>query len=471
MGRVQSRAAAPGGVGRARGGGWRAVRRLLTAAACAAAVAGGTGCVTANKSMAVLKEAVGMGPAKPATVLVAVFQPRIEYLADPTQDATLRPGIVGQVFLYAADGQFTEVNGDLVVFAEDVTPRPAGMPKAVSEAWHFDKNTLRKLRTKDEHFGNKYVVFLPYPSNWKDVTQIQLSCKYEPKPEAGETAGPTLTNSPQVLPLDFTPPGQGGPLKITSATTHPAEVKAIPDVGKMIAQGRTGAPTAGPQPALNPAAQHAAATMPTLPPPTDMTRTSFVSTPGPNGSTVQTSAVVLPPGQTLPPGWTVTADRKMVPPGWTVGTKGELVPPAGTANPLAVQPPVTQPPPMTPPANVAPPSVGIPLGSLPTNSAPINYQPPPANYPPPAYVPPAAPTVAPPPSPSAPMPAIPMPGAAAGFDPNSTTGSWANTADQGNRPAPPGGSSLPPVNLPGGPPPTVAPPPSGGPSTLTIPRR
>lgn len=485
MGRVQSRAAiAPGGVTWTGGGGWKAVRRALAAATCAA-VAGGTGCVTANKSMAVLKEAVGMGPAKPATALIAVFQPRIEYLADPTQDATLRPGVVGQMFLIAADGKFTEVNGDLIVFAEDATPRPAGMPKAVSEAWHFDKHTLRKMRAKDEHMGDKFMLFLPYPPNWKDVTQIQLSCKYEPKPEPGEPAAPTLTNSPQLLPLDFTPPGQGGP-KITTTTTHPAELKAIPDVGKMIAQGRTGAPTAGPQQTvLPPAAQNAAATTPKLPPPTDMTKTPFVSTPGPNGSTVQTSAVVLPPGQTLPPGWTTTADRKVVPPGWTVGGKGELLPPAGTANPLAVQPPAqpmnpTQmnvaPPPVNYPPNTAPPSAGIALGTLPTNAAPANNYPPLANYPPtgmtpaapPAFTPPAVPTFTlPPASPSAPMLSIPTPGAATGFDPNSSTGPW---ADQGNRSIPPGGTSLPPISLPGVP--TVAPPPTaGGLSTTTIPRR
>jgi hypothetical protein len=448
MARSQSPTApVPGGTGRPGGSGWRQVRALLTLIVGVAA-AGGTGCLTAGKYTRSMKEALGLG-AKPATLLTTAFIPQVQHLTDPTrEDGTKRPGIQGQMYLVAADGQFTEVDGDLYVMAEDITPRPPGIPAGVPEMWHFDKHTLRKLKANDERFGRHFALFLPYPPNWKDVTQIRVSAQYEPKPESGTVAGPKLSSPPQVINLDFTPPGAPVWTKVEGRPTAPVELKGIPDLGKAIAQGKVGAPLAGPQPG---AAAPSLANAPPLPPPTDMTRNPYAVAPGPNGSTIHTAAVALPPGQTVPPGWTMNANR-------------ELVPVPGT-NPWAMaQQPPSQP--NTARQQVPP---AAPVGAMPAIPVSANYPVAPAAPPGGYSLPPSVPASLPPPpadlssGSSAPLPNIPLPGggqSAAGFDPNAPVGPWANGPN-----APQAG--LPPMALPT--PPGGVAPAAGG--TMVIPRR
>lgn len=448
MERVQSLTVrASGGAGRSEGGGWRMICRVVAAGVCAAAAFAGVGCVTATKMSTGFKEAVGLAPPKPATQLTAAFQPQIQFLPDPTQDTQMGAGLVGQMFLFAADGKFTEVDGDLTVFAEDVTPRPAGMPKAVSQMWHFDKTALRKLKTKDERFGDTYALFLPYPPNWKDVTQISVACRYEPKPEVKGQPAPVLSNNPQLMVLDFSTPGKPLWTDVTKGgnkPTAPGTMTAIPDLNKAMVQGRTGA-TINSQPGvLNTANQNAAATTPMLPPTThfDATKTHQV-VPGANGAQIATTAFALPPGQTLPPGWTINQNRELVPPQgtnpWTVTppTPGTLAAPnAPTVNapPIPINPPVGLP---NVPNVVAPAAPNL----LPTTST--------------------LPPVLPPSVSAAPMPTVPVaPTAPVGFDPNSPVGPWANganTPNVANMPLPP----LPAMNT----------APTGGSNTVTIPRR
>jgi hypothetical protein len=396
---------------------------MFAISACAALIFGGVGCISLGK---MTRGLLGLVPIKPATQLTAAFQAQIQYLPDPTQEGKMRAGIVGQVFLSAADGQYTEVDGDLTVMGEDITPRPPGVPPALTEIWHHDKLTVRKLKTKDERFGDCYALFLPYPPNWKDVTQIRLSTRYDPKPEPGTVAGPKLSSNPQVLTLDFSAPGERGWTVLSKNTirpTVPAEIKAVPDVNKMIAQGKFGAPMDGLQP-INTQQQVTSATTPTLPPPMNMMANPHQSMPGPNGSVVHTTAFPLPPGQTIPPGWTVDPNNRnaLIPlPGnnpWANPPAAPNVPPADPAGgfrpaaPAAVPTPPTAPPPMTNPVGAAAPP---------------------------------APTMPSPSTASAPLPAIPqtpMSAVPAGFDPNSPVGPWANTVTG------PTNASLPPIQLP-----------------------
>jgi hypothetical protein len=332
-------------------GGVTAVRGVGLVALAAAGLLAGVGC-TGSRAMS-FKDVLPAGwvASKPATQITPAFNPQVQHLPDPTQDGTLRPGIVGQMFILAADGSFTDANGDLYVMAEDVTPRPPGMPQQVMEVWHFDPVTLRKMKTKDERFGDCYALFLPYPPNWKDVTQVRVSTQYKPK-TADATKEPPLSGPQQTLMLDFTPPGQqpGVWLKTGERTTSPAEIKAMPNVARDIARGGFGAPLSGPQPntgtvpaggptppsgGMMPAggplppvqppftppqpgafAPPPAATTPQLPPPMQFTADRpQASVKGPNGETLNVTAVALPPGQTVPAGWTTQADGSIQPPG------------------------------------------------------------------------------------------------------------------------------------------------------------
>jgi hypothetical protein len=355
MERIRSRTVfTRGGVTAVRGGGLLA----LAAVGLVACV----GC-TGSRTMS-FKDVLPAGwvASKPATQITPAFNPQIQHLPDPTQDGTLRPGIVGQIFILAADGTFTDANGDLYVMAEDITPRPPGMPQQVMEVWHFDPVTLRKMRTKDERWGDCYALFLPYPPNWKDVTQIRVSTQYKPKSN-DPTKEPPLSGPQQTVMLDFTPPGQqpGVWLKTGERTTSPAEIKAMPNVARDLARGAFGAPLTGPQPntgtvpaggvppqpgtpnggmmpaggpvqtnyppppantpAFTPPATGAftppaAATTPQLPPPMQFTADRTQATVrGPNGEPLNVTAVALPPGQTVPAGWTQQPDGSIQPPG------------------------------------------------------------------------------------------------------------------------------------------------------------
>lgn len=338
-------AVALGGAARARGGG------LLSAAACSAALLAGVGCTGPRGFRMSDVLPVGWVESKPATQITPAFNPQVQYLPDPTQEGTMRPGIVGQMFVLASDGSFTDARGDVFVMAEDITPRAPGQPPAVPEVWHFDPTTLRKMRTKDERFGDCYALFLPYPSNWKDVSQIRVSTQYKPKGDP--TKEPTLPGPPQVLTLDFTPPGQQQSVWLDKGTkvTGPVEMKAMPNVARDLAKGGLTAPhlsgphlgvpngngtvvaggTTPPTPApptfvpgspmppaggpiapqmgqpFTPPGAAAAPPQPTtpqLPPPMQFTADRPQATvAGPNGEPLKVTAMALPPGQSVPDGW------------------------------------------------------------------------------------------------------------------------------------------------------------------------
>lgn len=348
MERIRSWVArALGGAARVRGGG-------LLAAACSAALLAGVGCTgsRALRMSDVLPE--GWVPCKPASQITPAFNPQVQYLPDPTKEGTMRPGIVGQMFVLAADGSFTDARGDVFVMAEDITPRPPGQPPAITEVWHFDPATLKKMRTADERFGECYALFLPYPSNWKDVAQVRVSTQFKPKGDP--TKEPTLPGPPQVLTLDFTPPGQQASVWLDKGTrvTSPVEMKAMPNVARDLAKGGLTAPHTGtplgvppngyntgtvvtggmmppnPPPAVTPggpippAAGPIAPNMgqpftppaagavapppqqntPQLPPPMQFTPDRPQATiAGPNGEPLKVTAMALPPGQSVPDGW------------------------------------------------------------------------------------------------------------------------------------------------------------------------
>ena len=330
-------------IARAPGGARRAGRISgIAALAAAALVPAGLGCTSLNKTKSEFAQALHLEPPKPASQIICFWQRRPAYLPDPGRDGVMAPGLVGQMFLISQDNKSVDITGDLVVQATDETHRPAGQAPAVTEVWHFDKATLKKLATKDERFGTCYALFLPWPSNWKDVTNVRMQAKYISKPS------PDLVASEVTMTLEFTTPGAAAWNDVNKGgkPTGPAEMKGIPDLAKVFKAQPTGAfPPAGaePTPALalavaNPIAPRAPAGV-FMPPaqPGPAGAPGQYTTPGPDGTLVTTKT------------WTSPAPTVIAPPPPPAAFAGTVVPTVPTVSPPPIQLVDFGPPPM--PAN------------------------------------------------------------------------------------------------------------------------
>ena len=159
------------------------MERVRQIAAVAAAVAL-SGCAATDRLSAHYLDArrtVGLDPAsaRPATHVSLMMQRRLASLPDPTRPDAMQPGLPGQLFLAAADGRAVAANGDLIVTVTDDTPRPPGQPPKTTEKWQFNRDVLEKLRQKDDRFGDCYVLFLPWPADWKDVSRVTVKGQYQ----------------------------------------------------------------------------------------------------------------------------------------------------------------------------------------------------------------------------------------------------------------------------------------------------
>ena len=143
---------------------------------------GGGGCLSADKAQAKytsLKRTVGLETPEPATEVLSFWQRRLATLNDPTRDGMMVAGLVGQVFLISPSSKAAEATGDLTVAVYDVTARPQGRPERTPEVYHLDPARLAQLATKDERFGPCYAIFLPWPPEWTDVTNVKIMTRYD----------------------------------------------------------------------------------------------------------------------------------------------------------------------------------------------------------------------------------------------------------------------------------------------------
>lgn len=144
------------------------------------------GCMTTDRLSANYHEArraVGLDAASgpPATQLSLIMQRRLKGLPDPTRPDQQQYGLPGQMFLIGADGRAAAADGDLVVTVIDETPRSSGQSPKTTEKWHFTPDVLPRLRVKDERFGDCYVLFLPWPAGWQDVTRVTVRANFKNK--------------------------------------------------------------------------------------------------------------------------------------------------------------------------------------------------------------------------------------------------------------------------------------------------
>jgi hypothetical protein len=184
------------------------VRQVALVAAAVAL----TGCAATDRLSAGYlgtRRAVGLDPAaaRPVTQVLLLMQRRLEALpVGPDRPDERQPGLPGQVFLRAADGMPTDAGGDLTLTVTDDTPRPLGQPPRTAEKWHFTRDVLALLKQKDERLGDCYVLFLPWPAEWRDVTRVTIRGQYQ---AAGQTAlfakdvPVALDTGPQAGPIEW----------------------------------------------------------------------------------------------------------------------------------------------------------------------------------------------------------------------------------------------------------------------------
>lgn len=286
--------------------------RGIAALAAAFLLPAGLGCTSLTKTKSEFAQALHLEAPKPASQMICFWQRRPQYLPDPSRDGVMAPGLVGQLFLISPDNKSAEITGDLVVQGTDETKRPQGQAAAMTEVWHIDKMTLKKLATKDERFGTCYALFLPWPANWKDVTNIRMQAKYISKPNAD------LFASDVQMTLEFNTPGSTvwndatGGFGSSGQATAPAEMRGIPDLNKVFQTQPAGTQNAA-RPLANGSAPNLALSQPNaassgmfVPPPQPGPPVpGQYTTAGPAGSTVTTKTWTSPlptqPGNYAPP--------------------------------------------------------------------------------------------------------------------------------------------------------------------------
>jgi hypothetical protein len=316
------------------------VRAVVIGAAPAAAA---TGCATVHGLSKDLHELTTPAASSAATNLACTWQNRVTNLPDPLRNGAPTPGVAGQIFLFDAKYQSAEATGELTVVVSDVSPRPPGVVGPTPEAWHFTNATLKNLRYVDERIGRCYIIFLPWPSTWKDVTRVRFQVRYD------QPNGPTLFAQEALVTLDFSPgpdgalPGSGG----GGSVPNPAEVlkqaRAAQASGRSIPPNYMTPPT-GTQPVSSPPA----GTQSPANPPSGMPPPSYppAGAWGPPMGTPQVQPYppgyanpqvpTYPPGNTNPQVPTYPAGYYGPPPGYGAMPAGAMAPPQSAAG--GVQP-------------------------------------------------------------------------------------------------------------------------------------
>lgn len=194
------------------------------------------GCVSPRKMPETVSRTVEKlnpwSPPSPATQVVCFWHRQLTPLPNPAKDGILTPGLAGQVFLITNESNPAEVNGDVTIAVYDDTPRTGGAAAKTPEVWHFTQETLKKLATTDERFGRSYVLFLPWPTEWQDVTTIRILARYDP------VGGTTLHASEVRVVLDtsngggpvWSEAGKNGPPSGASAFNVPSGAKVVEQV-------------------------------------------------------------------------------------------------------------------------------------------------------------------------------------------------------------------------------------------------
>lgn len=135
--------------------------------------------------------------------LEATWDGKLHYYAEPasavSKTATPPPtncAVAGRVRLFAADQEKPqEADGTLTVMLLDCTPQTGFEEPLLVYEWRIEADSLKTFLA-EKTAGPEYAFVLPWDSYKKEITQVRLDVKYEPK------TGPPLLTKSDVLMLD-----------------------------------------------------------------------------------------------------------------------------------------------------------------------------------------------------------------------------------------------------------------------------
>lgn len=122
------------------------------------------------------------GPPAAATnvcQVVVQWNKNVHYEPDPVNGGVPTPGIVGRLYLFGPTIDFPQAgDGSLMIdLFIDSDSKPGEKPV---ERWCIDPDTLRRLLRKDM-VGWGYTLFLPWTTYQRDVTNVHMTVRYDPK--------------------------------------------------------------------------------------------------------------------------------------------------------------------------------------------------------------------------------------------------------------------------------------------------
>ncbi|MGL6075151.1 MAG: hypothetical protein ACRC8S_13405 [Fimbriiglobus sp.] len=226
------------------------LRKVILFGMLAFVLAANVGCqsqLSMKRTLTSVQETVGL-KSEPVSEVICYWQRRTAKLPDPTRDGQQVLGIVGQVFMLTPSQKTATAYGDLSVMIYDVTPRPQGQPEATPAMFHFDAESLTKMRNHDERLGPCYVVFMPWPESWKDVKTIRLQARFD----ATDKALPEVQSQDVTMNLDFKGDSlpsiehasfQTGARRAPDSKSAQADLRGVPNPHKVLAGQSTSVPT------------------------------------------------------------------------------------------------------------------------------------------------------------------------------------------------------------------------------------
>ena len=226
-----------------------------------------TGCAGLHEARHAALQKIGMEAPAPAAEFQCAWQNRLAQLPDPTKNGANVTGLPGQMFLFQADMKPAVANGDLTVIVIDETPRPPGTTvKKTDEVWHFGKDKLEKMVAMDEKFGKNFVLFVPWPDHWRDVSRVRLKARYD---QAVDGKKQTLYAQDALVTLDFVG-GSGASMSPFTWSNRGSVPDPMAVMNQMKSQGQaqaasnwpTGVPATMPAGYTTPAANVPSATQP-----------------------------------------------------------------------------------------------------------------------------------------------------------------------------------------------------------------
>jgi hypothetical protein len=202
---------------------------------------------TVKDSYSSMKRAVGLEASGPVSEVICFWQRRLSTLPDPVHEGQQTAGLVGQVFMISPKSDHADAQGDLGIVIYDTTERANGSKERTPEMFHYNQETLKRMKTKDERLGPCYAIFLPWPPEWTDVKAVKIIARYQ------APGGDPLQSKEVAMNIDYGPASAstwqeknftkvGGAMQPNRGPA-PSDMRGVPNPLKLLEQVKNGQST------------------------------------------------------------------------------------------------------------------------------------------------------------------------------------------------------------------------------------